>query len=102
LALQRQFGRGEYVPHHVGATEVGVATIAAVLGQCQFAAGEVAYRLHLVQLAFSRGSLAGSCNSASIGVAGTHHGQVPADRLRVVAGVAAAKQQGCQQWQQEQ
>ena len=39
LELDRQLGRGKYVPHRKGALEIGIDAIAAVVGQAQLARG---------------------------------------------------------------
>ncbi len=50
LGVQTKLRCSEHVPHHVRTPEVGAGTIAAVVGQAELAAGEVAYGLRLRQL----------------------------------------------------
>src|SRR5579862_4834851 len=44
LGVDREFRRSDHIPNHVGAPEIRVTAVAAVIRQSEFAAGEIANR----------------------------------------------------------
>ncbi|MNZ84023.1 hypothetical protein D3C78_1027680 [compost metagenome] len=91
--LQGELGGGEQVPHHVGALEVGVQAVAAVVRQGQLAAGEVAGFLGALQALAQLGGLRWIGEQLGDRLAGLQQLPLAAGQLRVVAETGAAAEE---------
>ena len=95
--LQRQLGRGEDIPHHIGTLQVGIQAIAAVVRQGQVLAGEIPCLLGQLQALAQGGVLRGVGKQLLDRLARAQQGELALAELGVVLQRCATAQQQAEQ-----